>query len=123
MQPRIQTKNSAGADLYAQEEVSIEAGGSAIISTGYRYDISHAGRVVGRSGLAFNNDIIAFNGLIDADYRDEVKVKLFNMGKEPYTVKKGDRIAQLVILSGVETYKWFSSSARSRSGGFGSTSR
>ena len=98
MTPTIQTTNSAGADLVAQEDYTLPAMGSVVVSTGYVYEIDRPALVKGRSGLAFKEDVIAFEGLIDADYRDEVKVKLFNLGMKTKKIKKGDRIAQLVIL-------------------------
>jgi len=58
----------------------------------------YCGLVLGRSGLAFNEDVVAFHiGLIDSDYRGEIAVSLINHGTEPFIIEPGDRIAQLVI--------------------------
>jgi dUTP pyrophosphatase len=56
------------------------------------------GQIVSRSGLAFKQNLTAFHGVIDPDYRGPVNVKVFNWGKDPQTISKGDRIAQLLIL-------------------------
>jgi dUTP pyrophosphatase len=93
----------AGADLYAREAVTIEAGGGRrVVPTGIAIAIpdGYAGFVLPRSGLAMRHGITCLNtpGLIDAGYRDEVRVILVNTDPhEPYTVERGDRIAQLVI--------------------------
>ena len=87
---------------------------------------SCVGIVKGRSGLAFNHDIIAHDGTIDYGYTGSVRVKLFNLGKEPYTVKREDRIAQLliqpVVLVPFELVEKLERTERG-SNGFGSTGR
>ena len=99
--PIRQTMGAAGHDLVSEQEVVLEAGSSAIISTGVQVALpmGYYGRVAGRSSLAFKHGITAFEGTIDSDYRGEIKVKLFNHSKENYTIKKGHRIAQLIIQS------------------------
>ncbi|GEQ71299.1 hypothetical protein JCM33374_g4981 [Metschnikowia sp. JCM 33374] len=98
----VPTKGSAfaaGYDLYASEEAIIPAQGQGMVAT----DVSIAvpigtyGRVAPRSGLAVKHGISTGAGVIDADYRGEVKVVLFNHGKKDFEVKAGDRIAQLVL--------------------------
>ncbi|KEF55018.1 deoxyuridine 5'-triphosphate nucleotidohydrolase [Exophiala aquamarina CBS 119918] len=90
---------AAGYDLYASKPTTIPARGKALVST----DLSIAtpegtyGRVAPRSGLASKNFIDTGAGVIDADYRGEVKVLLFNHGEGAFEVKKGDRVAQLVL--------------------------
>jgi dUTP pyrophosphatase len=122
----------AGYDLYAREDVVLEAGGGrAAVPTGVAVAIplGHAGFVQPRSGLALRHGVTCLNtpGLIDAGYRDEIKVILVNLDPvEKYAVSRGDRIAQLVVQR-VEDVAWrevedLSSSARD-TGGFGSTGR
>lgn len=120
----------AGADLVARETVTLAPGGGrALVPTGIALAIpeGYAGFVQPRSGLALRHGVTCLNtpGLIDAGYRDELKVLLVNTDREtPYTVSRGDRIAQLVI-QGVERVAFESAAelpASSRdTGGFGST--
>lgn len=122
------TMGAAGSDLYSTDDVWIKDGTGAVISTGVKLEIpeGYCALVMGRSGLAFNQDVIAHVGLIDSDYRGEVKVKLFNLSSAPYHVHEGDRVAQLLFLP----YRTFELSqvnelgntARAE-GGFGSTGR
>ena len=99
--PEYQTKSSAGADLCASEDTLIPAGEWRIVPTGIYLEIppSFYGQVCPRSGLAAKHGVTVLNapGIIDADYRGEVKVILINHGKSDYSVKKGDRIAQLIF--------------------------
>ena len=101
--PEYQTVGSSGADIRAfiRASLLIKPGERAIISTGLRLSMPDGfeGQLRSRSGLAAHHGIICLNspGTIDQDYRGEVKVILHNNGSEPYTVKPGDRIAQLVI--------------------------
>jgi dUTP pyrophosphatase len=119
--PVIQTSKAAGADLYASHDVFLRPFSNEIIGTGYIYDIDATSFIKGRSGLAFNLNVIAFEGVIDADFKgQEVRVKLFNMGAHPYTIYKGDRIAQLVVVSTC-TNNYFTTDNTQRTGGFGST--
>lgn len=93
----------AGFDLMAAIEspVSIAAGETALIPTGFALGIppGFEGQVRPRSGLASNYGLTILNapGTIDADYRGELKVILVNLGRQPVTLKRGDRIAQLII--------------------------
>ena len=93
----------AGADLIANEDVTLSPGGGrALIGTGIAIAIppGYAGFVQPRSGIALRHGITCLNtpGLIDSGYRDELKVLLINTDpNEPYEVQRGDRIAQLVI--------------------------
>ncbi len=101
--PSYAHASDAGADLHARETAMIEPGGGrCVIPTGIAIAIpdGYAGFVLPRSGLALRHGITCLNtpGLIDAGYRDEVRVILVNTDpNEPYTVERGDRIAQLVI--------------------------
>lgn len=99
--PRRAHPDDAGADLYAAEAVVIPAGERRDVGTGIAVAIppGYAGLVMPRSGLAFRHGIMVVNspGLIDAGYRGEVRVCLFNSGSDAFAVEPGDRIAQLVI--------------------------
>jgi dUTP pyrophosphatase len=101
--PSYAHAGDAGADLYARDTITIQpAGGRGVVPTGIAIAIpdGYAGFVLPRSGLAFRHGITCLNtpGLIDAGYRDEVRVILVNTDPhEPYTVHRGDRVAQLVV--------------------------
>ena len=100
---RVATEGSSGADLAAaiEGELTIEPGQRELVPTGFSLAIPRGfeGQIRPRSGLALRNGIVVPNspGTIDADYRGEVKVILLNAGTEPFVIKRGDRIAQLVI--------------------------
>ncbi len=97
------TAGSSGMDLCAflDEEVILDPGERRLIPTGISVAIPEGfeGQVRPRSGLAAQNGIGLVNGpgTIDADYRGEVSVLLINLGKKPFTVRNGERIAQMVI--------------------------
>ena len=101
--PAYAREGDAGADLTAREGATLAPGGGrALIPTGIALAIptGYAGFVQPRSGLALRHGVTCLNtpGLIDSGYRDELKVLLVNLDpREPYEVKPGDRIAQLVI--------------------------
>ncbi|MEQ8740267.1 MAG: dUTP diphosphatase, partial [Hoeflea sp.] len=90
---------AAGLDLYADESRPILAGRSQIISTGISVMIpeGHYGRVAPRSGLAAKHEIDVLAGVIDSDYRGEIKVILHNLGYKTFPVQRGERIAQLIL--------------------------
>lgn len=99
---KLPTKGSelaAGYDLYSSEDALIPAQGQGLVSTDISVvvPIGTYGRVAPRSGLAVKHGISTGAGVIDADYRGEVKVVLFNHSKKDFEIKKGDRIAQLVL--------------------------
>jgi dUTP diphosphatase len=94
----------AGLDLYASQSAVLAPGDRASIATGIAVEIppGHAGLVLPRSGLAARHGISVVNapGLIDADYRGEVRVLLLNTDRErPFALAGGDRIAQLVVVA------------------------
>ena len=109
--PSAQHPDDAGYDLHAREAVTLAPGGGrGIVPTGLAVAIpsGYAGFVLPRSGLALNHGITCLNtpGLIDPLYRGELKVLLVNTDPaEPYTVSRGDRIAQLVVQR-VEMVEW-----------------
>lgn len=101
--PTYKTKGASGADLYAclDEEITISPNEFKGIKTGLSVEIPFGFEIQirPRSGLALKYGITVLNspGTIDSDYRGEIIVILINHGKEPFTVKNGDRIAQLVL--------------------------
>jgi dUTP pyrophosphatase len=86
---------------FLQEPVSMAPLGRALIPTGLFFEIppGYEGQIRPRSGLALRQGLTVLNapGTIDSDYRGELAIILINLGAEPFTVKSGDRIAQLVI--------------------------
>lgn len=106
--PFYGSEQAAGFDLYSVESVLIESGKTAIIPTGVSVEIPEGFCVqfVDRSGLGAKG-IHHFAGLIDSDYRGELRVVLHNTRKEPYKIEKGDRIIQGVLapVLGVEFEK------------------
>ena len=101
--PAYATMDSAGMDLRAAIVacISLPPGGRALVPTGIALALpsGHEGQVRPRSSLAFKHGVTILNspGTIDADYRGELKVLLINHGDQPFTVHRGDRVAQLVI--------------------------
>ena len=118
-----------GADLHALVGGIIPPfGGAEVFDTGVHVAIpeSCAGFVKGRSGMAFNHRVICHEGTVDYGYTGSIRVLLLNFGDEPYVVKAGDRIAQLVIqpvvLTPFEQVATLGKTDRG-SNGFGSTGR
>jgi len=103
--PRRATPGSAGYDLCAAVDAAVELapGERALVPTGFAVALPEGfeGQVRPRSGLALRHGIVLPNapGTIDSDYRGEVKVILQNLGDAPFTIRRGDRIAQLVIAA------------------------
>lgn len=124
------TSYSAGYDLMCQEQFKLKAGEIKMINTGLRVAIPEGcfGMVCSRSGLAAKKNVIVFNapGIIDADYRGDIKVILANMSKEDHAFTAGDRVAQLVVLPYAELYtqkvETLETTERGE-GGFGSTGK
>lgn len=100
--PSFATPGSAAVDLCSNENCDIYPGGSALIDTGIAMAIPQgvAGLICSRSGLAAKNQIIVLNapGVIDSDYRGEIKVILYNAGTEKFSVTAGMRIAQMMFV-------------------------
>lgn len=130
--PRYMTAHAAGLDLYAAnaEPITIAPGEIKLIPTGLFVEIppGYEGQVRARSGLALRHGLMLPNspGTIDADYRGELQVILANCAREPYTIERGTRFAQLIIAPvahvAVELVDELTDSARG-SGGFGHTGR
>lgn len=127
------TEYSAGYDLYSpsKEDITIEPGCKVLIKTDITMEIpvGYYGRVAPRSSLAHKHFIDVGAGVIDSDYRGNIGVILFNFGKTSYTVKYGDRIAQLIItriicpeLEEVNELNELKTTERG-DGGFGSTGK
>ena len=129
--PRYQHEGDAGLDLPSRIDFVLEPGERAMIPTGIAVAIppGYAGFVLPRSGLAARHGIALVNspGLVDAGYRGEMAIVMINTDKhEPFHIKRGDRIAQLVIQRVVEATTVQVSELDSTSrgeGGFGSTGR
>ena len=124
MIPTHQTINSAGADVACSEAVTIEPKSYALVKTGaYLPDdmfSRHFAMLVPRSSLFIKTGLMQCNGvgIIDSDYREEIRLPLYNMTDEPVTIMKGDRIGQLVIM---EYKQYYPVKQSERNGGFGST--
>lgn len=128
--PTYATVGAAGADLHAavQEPMPLDPGERAAVPTGLFLEIppGYEGQVRPRSGLAMRHGVTVVNapGTVDSDYRGEVKVLLINLGRDPFIIARGDRIAQLVVAP-VEQAEFTESAGLSGTdrggGGFGST--
>lgn len=128
--PSYANKYAAGLDLRANEEVTINPGDIIDIKSKLAVEIpsGHFGMVVARSGLSYKRQIKLINdvGIIDEDYRGDIGIRLINEGKEPYTIKKGDRVAQMIIIPYIQpelVYVDELSKTDRNTKGFGSTGR
>jgi dUTP pyrophosphatase len=101
--PRYQTAHAAGMDLPAavNEDVVLEPGARDLVSTGISIALppGYEAQIRPRSGLAVKHGITLLNspGTIDADYRGVIRLALINHGKRPFTIRRGDRLAQMVV--------------------------
>lgn len=101
--PQFMTPGAAGMDIFAanREDVTLPAGGRALIPTGIAVAIpaNCEAQIRPRSGLALKHGLTLLNtpGTIDSDYRGEIKLIVINLGEEDYTLKRGERIAQMVF--------------------------
>lgn len=128
--PSYMSKGSSGLDLYAdvQGEVVVEPGQIRLISTGIYVSIpkGYEAEIRPRSGLALKHGISLVNapGTIDSDYRGLVSLIIINLGPAPYTIKRGDRLAQMVIKEVIRAkwleVDWLDATERNE-GGFGHT--
>jgi len=132
--PAYETAQAAGMDLRAavpeDEPLVLRPGSRFPVPTGLAFALppGFEGQVRPRSGLAFKHGVTCLNspGTVDADYRGEVKVILINLGEEDFVIRRGERIAQLVIAPVVQAawaeVETLDETARG-AGGFGSTGR
>ena len=127
--PRYMTPGSAGMDIAADitETVVLNPLQRSLIPTGFALALpqGYEAQIRPRSGLALRHGLTLLNapGTIDADYREEVQVLLINLGNEPVEVKRGDRIAQLIVAP-VSRARWAevdTLDSTQRQGGFGHT--
>jgi dUTP pyrophosphatase len=130
--PQYKSEKASGCDLYAdtKDDIVLKPGAYGIVPTGIRIELPDGfeAQVRPRSGLALKHGIGVLNapGTIDADYRGEIKVILFNLGQEPFSIKTGDRIAQLVfcrIFQGEFVMAEHLEKTERGSGGFGHTGK
>jgi dUTP pyrophosphatase len=128
--PAYESEHAAGMDLRAAEDAILPPAGRALVATGFAIALPHGfeAQVRPRSGLAAKHGVTVLNapGTIDADYRGEVKVILINHGAEAFAIKRGDRIAQMIVapVTRVTLAEAASLSETERgAGGFGSTGR
>src|SRR5512143_1975945 len=128
--PVYATEGSAGCDLRAavEAELTITPGGRALVPTGIAVAIppGYEGQVRMRSGLAHDKGLALLNapGTVDSDYRGELRIIIANRGSEPATIRRGDRIAQLVFTPVVQARFERASElppTTRNTGGFGST--
>lgn len=130
--PEHARSGDAGLDVMARIDVTLlPSGGRALVPTGIAFALpeGYAGFVQPRSGLALRHGVTVLNspGLIDCGYRDELKVLLINLDPtEPFEIRRGDRIAQLVVQA-VARVEWAAvtelPSSERGAGGFGHTGR
>jgi len=128
--PARATEHAAGLDVVAAEDVTLDPGQRHAVATGFAIAIpeGYEVQVRPRSGLALKHGITCLNTpeTIDSDYRGEVKVILANLGSEPFEVRRGERIAQLVpgpvLSASLREVESLSETSRG-AGGFGSTGR
>ena len=130
--PTYGTEASAGADLYAcmQDKVEVGPGQNVMIPTGIAMEIpkGYAGLVFARSSMGAKRGLAPANkvGVIDSDYRGEIRVVLHNHSGEPQSVEPGERVAQLLIVPvftpGFQEAEKLSDTSRG-AGGFGSTGK
>ena len=128
--PAYATEHAAGLDVVAAETLTLAPGDRHAVATGFAIAIPHGYEVQvrPRSGLALKHGITCLNtpGTIDSDYRGEIKVILANLGSEPFEVRRGERIAQLVpapvLRSAFVEVDDLDETPRG-AGGFGSTGR
>ncbi len=132
--PAYQSAHAAGLDLLAavpeDTPLTMQPGQRALVPTGLMIAVppGHEAQVRPRSGLAFKHGVTVLNapGTVDADYRGEVSVLLINHGDAPFTIRRGERVAQLVIAAVTQANLVVVASLSSTdrgSGGFGSTGR
>ncbi len=128
--PKYMTAGAAGVDLLADvvDPVEVAPGARALIPTGLAVEIpvGYEAQIRPRSGLALRHGVTLLNtpGTIDSDYRGEIMVLIVNLGDQPYTVRRGERIAQMIVapVTRAELHEAADLAATRRgAGGFGHT--
>ena len=128
--PSYATEDAAGADICAAvtEPLLLEPGGRALVAAGFRMALAPGfeAQIRPRSGRALREGLTLLNtpGTIDADYRGEVAILVINLGQEPVTIRRGDRIAQMIIAPVVQASFAVADElpvSRRGAGGFGHT--
>lgn len=118
----------AGLDLYATEDRVIFTGNGVVFDTGVHIEFPHGyyGKIESKSGLNVKHGVVSCGGVIDEGYTGSITVKLYNLGEHVYIVRKGDKIAQLIIMPyeapELELVEQLEETERGENG-FGSTGR
>lgn len=128
IEPTYSHAGDAGMNIFTYEEQTLQPGERYTFSTGWAmaFPPNFVARILDRSGLAVKAGLHCLAGVIDSNYRGELKIVLINLGQEPYAVHKGDKIAQAVFtpiaIAEPNVVETLAESERG-SGGFGSTGR
>lgn len=122
------SNGAAGFDLYSSSDCTVAGMSRQIVDTDLAIELPRntQGLIAGRSGLAFKHNLIAFNGIIDEDYRGPISIYLMNFSNQDYCIKVGDRIAQLIVQPVLhpDVVESLSLTVTERNGqGFGSTGK
>jgi dUTP pyrophosphatase len=126
--PQYAHPGDAGFDLYAAEDVTLAPNERAGVSTGIAMEIpeGHVGLIWDKSGLSIKHGLKTLGGVVDSGYRGEVMVGIINLSDAEYTIRKGEKVAQMIIQRketiAVEEVESLSDTARGE-GGFGSTGK
>lgn len=127
--PSRATERSVGYDIYSIEDRVIDPGSIEGISTGIAVEFppNYYGQIFSRSGLASKENLVVVGGVIDPDYQGEIKVLLHNVGKNPASISRGQRIAQLVLLRfctpGIAVKSVFQNKSQRGDNGLGSSGK
>lgn len=125
--PEYETTGSSGFDIRADKDYCIQTNGTALVKTGFSVAVpeGYELQIRSRSGLALKKSVFVLNGVgtVDSDYRSEIGVILHNSGENEFIIKKGDRIAQGVIVPIIKSKFQVVDELETteRNGGFGST--
>lgn len=97
--PQMMRPGDAAVDLYSYQDYTLKPGERLVVGTGVAVAIPQGfwGNIRDRGGLPLNHGIHTMGGVVDSNYRGEVKVIVINLGQETYTIKKGDRVCQMII--------------------------
>lgn len=97
--PQTMRTGDAAVDLYAYQDYTLKPGERLVVGTGVAIAIPQGfwGNIRDRGGLPLNHGIHTMGGVVDSNYRGEIKVIVINLGQEAYTIKKGDRVCQMIV--------------------------